>query len=132
MVASRRSARLLELAKEIIQLENSLALCRAEFERLAHGTEPTERHGSTDVEFGVPTRPALARTSSLPQRVQSVLDVSSGSLTAQDIAAQLGAPLDSVRAALSKLVVRESVERIGTGVYRSTAGGHRRAAGEDD
>ncbi len=55
-------------------------------------------------------------------------------MTAGEIAVVLGQPesADTIRAALSKLVGRGTVVRAGLGVYRSTLGGHKSAAGEDD
>lgn len=135
----KKTQKLLLLAKQIVHLENELAFLRAEFARLA-GEQDSEggyvddatAFSTADVATERLALRPLARTSTLPDRVLSALDLSGASLTAQDIAAQVGAPLDSVRSALSKLVNGGSVARVSPGLYRSTAGGHRRAAGEDD
>jgi hypothetical protein len=123
----KKTGALLEIAEAIVRIENEIRIRRAEFERLVVGRDDIaeEKPNAGDLK-------PLARTSSLPLRVQSVLDVSARAMTAHDIAAQIGEPIDSVRAALSKLFSRRTIDRIASGVYRSTAAGHKRAAGEDD
>ncbi len=137
MSATGKTARLLQLARYIVQLENELALRRAEFARLTHEPEqmvlPLDAPGDGTPD-AVASGPFLARTTGLPVRVQSVLDLSPKPLTAGDIALQLGQPesIDTIRAVLSKLLARGTVERPGVGLYRSARGGHKSAAGEDD
>jgi hypothetical protein len=123
------------LAKSIAKLETTLELLRAEFDRLAGegdegGEGPAQVRSHEEVRIG----PALARTSPLTERVQSALDRSCSPLTAAEISVQIDAPasLESVRAALSKLLARDSIERVATDLYRAKHIGHRRASGEDD
>lgn len=128
MASAKKTQRLLLLAKEIVRLENELALTQAEFERVSAGSD------ESPAEPASPPKPPLARTSSFPQRVQSALDMSPRPLTAGEIAVQIGEPrsIDTIRAALSKLIGRGTAERVDVGTYRSLLGGHRTAAGEDD
>jgi hypothetical protein len=132
----RKTHRLLQIAKEILVRENEVAVLRREFDRLAgEDGGPAGNDEARPAATQALPRPPLARTSSLPQRIQDVLDLSPNPLTTFDIAVQLGdkESIDSIRAALSKLIGRRDVERVAQGVYRSTrAGGHRRAAGGQD
>lgn len=129
-MSARKKARLLELAKEIVRREGELSLLQREFERL---TEDGDRERDQKEPTSLP-RPPLARTSSYVQRVQSTLDLSSRPMSAHEIAAVLREPraLDTIRAVLSKLIGRETVERVAPGMYRSLIGGHRSASGDDD
>jgi hypothetical protein len=130
---TQRSEQLLRIAAAVVQLESDIAVRRDGFERLvrADAGEPDDADAERAARSPPPLRP-LARTSSLPVRVQSVLDLSARPLTALDVAAQIGEPVDSVRTALSKLHAREAVQRVAPGLYRSNGGGHRKAASEDD
>ena len=130
MAPTRKTARLLQIAKDIVRAENELLMLRSEFDRLAdddgQGGVPSQ------IGYGKPPKPPPA--ASFPQRVQSVLDRNTTPLTAQEIAVQLGEPgsVDTIRAALSKLLDRGGVERVAMGLYRSNSAGHRSAAGDDD
>lgn len=124
--------RLIQIAGEIARLESDLELRRSAFHRLLAGDGEWSSVPNEVVRAVPPALKPLARASSLPLRVQSVLDVSPRALTAHDVAAQISEPVDSVRAALSKLVSRGTVERVTVGVYRSIQAGHRTAAGDDD
>lgn len=136
MSVVRKSERVMQVAREIVRLERELSLLRAELERLVPNApaDIVDDDRATVEEADAAPRPFLARTTSLLQRVQGVLDLSHMPLTAHDIAMQLDElnAIESIRTALSRLVGRETVERVSHGLYRSITAGHRRAAGEDD
>ena len=125
---------MLQIAREMVRLENELAVLRAEFDRLTQDGPSLPVDRGAQLSHAELTPRPLARTSAFPQRIQSVLDLSSKPLTAHDIASLLQEPgsVDTIRAVLSKLLARGGVERVAVGLYRSTIGGHRSAAGDDD
>ncbi len=128
--SSKKAARMLQLAREIVELENALALRKKEFIRLSGEDAQLELPGPPRLaaplveQLRDPPRPSLARTMpSLPNRILALLDMNPRPLSVPEIAMLLeeGGAVDTIRATLSKLVQRTMIRRVGHGLYQSLA-----------
>lgn len=145
---STRSDQLLQLARQIVAVEKELSRLRREFARLSGDAQlefPVETveppRGfvapqrlaewapvapavtSALVEQVRDSRPSIVRAGpSLMKRIQDVLDMNPRPLATPEILMLLESHdhVDSVRAALSKLVQRGTIARVRHGLYQST------------
>jgi hypothetical protein len=118
-VAGPRAEQILSLAREIIQLEATLAARRRELDRLVSGV--ADRDAGVDSATKEPAQlpPAPGRPT-VERRILALVEERKDSpFRAPEIAATLHVPLASVRTYLSKLVAKNLIERVDLGLFRS-------------